>query len=963
MPDAYDIPAFEKYKPQPISKPNDPIGQIVRDAYYGVSQPKPSPIDRPDLQSHGGGGSSSSSSPTSVTTLLGLPEPKPLPFLTPTPSPINRPDLQSHPPTIDLHILAPTPLPNTVVFNPATQYQSGTLQGMTNKEFEANRQQQESVDYVFNVIKNPALPFEEASRKTGESSYDYGGTVKRYGYEEEGFNKLLPEKTRGTSSYGSRQLSYEELGKINYGGGQKGAVEQAQSKADIQATIYADVKSRNDLDLVQGLYDSKSISAEQATDMLKKYNDNLNNELKNIYDTEFNKMSSEFTKGRDSVKTNEMIVSNIIATVPFAVGGFISGASGGVGLISKSIGLVSLGKEGYSSVKDLISGDYSKFPDRAINLAVGGGLYGLGYKLGFESVYRPSVINALESSQLHVTTSGKGFDINIDRYGFDEKGMLEINKLIDKGYTVNEIQFKLLASSKANEKYLPKVEGVGLDLTKTDKGLFESNTIGRLSSESKGKIVESDIVGITKGKSDGNIIESGTVIRTGKLGETNPEKITQVESFDSALIEQINKGGLTSREIEGILRTELKYSGKARELPFKDKVIVDNLINDIQRLSNKKSIKTTEGEFRFKEDITGVTFNKKGFTGDVIDSGGLLSSGRTKVIEGSYIEQPSVKKISKIYKDLPIEEKLPIRNEKVSSYIPEEIKNQIGQNEVSSFFGEIPKDLLSKSLYGEGYGINYGGGYKRALIDIGIEQVNSMKTPIVLNKPIFDNKGLEVTNIIPKYIDRIEINSKVDLKISDKIDDIIKQGEDYVNRQSSNQGSVQKVDFGQIQITEHGISEIPKQSSKLVEPTMTTMRMPYITFPPFAFGISTKESAMSKRKRLNPAYLLQVKRRGKFQNVQGGLTRGNALSLGEDIVTHELSRQFRLVPKGTTEEEDLGFIPSETIFRKYRVRRGQKIYDVDTFIQRASANLQTISEKQLLRQSRQFRKSYKGALT
>jgi len=81
---------------------------------------------------------------------------------------------------------------------------------------------------------------------------------------------------------------------------------------------------------------------------------------------------------------------------------------------------------------------------------------------------------------------------------------------------------------------------------------------------------------------------------------------------------------------------------------------------------------------------------------------------------------------------------------------------------------------------------------------------------------------------------------------------------------------------------------------------------------------------------------------------------------GSDISTKELARTFRIVKTGGTREtfgfNEEAFMPSEKIFRGYKVRTGKKIFTPDQFIQLTSANLQSSEEKSQIKEARRLKK-------
>lgn len=112
------------------------------------------------------------------------------------------------------------------------------------------------------------------------------------------------------------------------------------------------------------------------------------------------------------------------------------------------------------------------------------------------------------------------------------------------------------------------------------------------------------------------------------------------------------------------------------------------------------------------------------------------------------------------------------------------------------------------------------------------------------------------------------------------------------------------------------------------------------------------------KKAKTQAFLLQIKRKGKFVTEGKDLTRGEALSRGQKITTGDLSATFRLVkePGVTVEENGVGGSVDKSIFRYYAVVKGRKVPLPDTYIQRRGKRLVSHSEVSQLLQSRRSKR-------
>jgi hypothetical protein len=116
-----------------------------------------------------------------------------------------------------------------------------------------------------------------------------------------------------------------------------------------------------------------------------------------------------------------------------------------------------------------------------------------------------------------------------------------------------------------------------------------------------------------------------------------------------------------------------------------------------------------------------------------------------------------------------------------------------------------------------------------------------------------------------------------------------------------------------------------------------------------------------KNRRLKkvPTFDVLIKKKGKFISVGKDLTKGQAYTKLSNTLLTDISRTGKLVSTGRTKElfvVDEVMKPEERLFRQYKIVRGQKKLQPDTFIQRASANLQSYSEKEQLKQARELKK-------
>jgi hypothetical protein len=131
-------------------------------------------------------------------------------------------------------------------------------------------------------------------------------------------------------------------------------------------------------------------------------------------------------------------------------------------------------------------------------------------------------------------------------------------------------------------------------------------------------------------------------------------------------------------------------------------------------------------------------------------------------------------------------------------------------------------------------------------------------------------------------------------------------------------------------------------------PYPTPYPYPYPTTVPIPTQVPKPEitpwpSQKEERKR-RKAFHVQIKRRGKFLNIGPELPFGRALEFGSKKTRESIAATFRLKEVGTTELEDIQYIPSTKIFRTYQVHKGQRIDLPLTFIQRRGTRLGTAGE-------------------
>lgn len=216
----------------------------------------------------------------------------------------------------------------------------------------------------------------------------------------------------------------------------------------------------------------------------------------------------------------------------------------------------------------------------------------------------------------------------------------------------------------------------------------------------------------------------------------------------------------------------------------------------------------------------------------------------------------------------------------------------------------------------------------------------SISRNIQINKPIqipkINVRGMEVLKPMNKEISK-ELNKELSKELSKELNkEIIKEMGKEMQKQMQKEMQKQMEKQMQKQFS-RGNPFNPKQ------PPTPPPRIPKIYLRP-----SSKSIGIPKQ-----AYSVLQKRRGVFIPIAKGLPKGLALKLGSERTLRDLSRTFKLAKSGTTEMEDIDFIPQFTQFRQYKVRKGRTI-PTDTYIQKQKSLLQTPEEKYLIQQAKRI---------
>jgi hypothetical protein len=151
------------------------------------------------------------------------------------------------------------------------------------------------------------------------------------------------------------------------------------------------------------------------------------------------------------------------------------------------------------------------------------------------------------------------------------------------------------------------------------------------------------------------------------------------------------------------------------------------------------------------------------------------------------------------------------------------------------------------------------------------------------------------------------------------------------------------------------------KQKKIFEPPINPPNRPSVFVSYFETGKRNKPSVVSSV----PTYSVLLRKKGKFVPFATNLPREKALQFGSERALTDIARTFKIVKTGKTMDigvRESSFMPSETKFRQYKVRKGKAIATPNIFVQRTSANLQSSSERAQLAEARRISRLLSGGL-
>ena len=124
---------------------------------------------------------------------------------------------------------------------------------------------------------------------------------------------------------------------------------------------------------------------------------------------------------------------------------------------------------------------------------------------------------------------------------------------------------------------------------------------------------------------------------------------------------------------------------------------------------------------------------------------------------------------------------------------------------------------------------------------------------------------------------------------------------------------------------------------------------------PLPIGVGVEKKQQDKFKKVK-AYQLLIKKAGKFQLFGKPQEKGKAIKLGAKITKATLASTFKIKPtKVLIIGKETKFIPSEKLYRTYKVVRGKQIPLENTWIEKRTKRLTTKEEKGLLQSKRKVK--------
>jgi len=233
--------------------------------------------------------------------------------------------------------------------------------------------------------------------------------------------------------------------------------------------------------------------------------------------------------------------------------------------------------------------------------------------------------------------------------------------------------------------------------------------------------------------------------------------------------------------------------------------------------------------------------------------------------------------------------------------------------------------------------------------------VGSSKSIIKADLGINDISAITETRLIPKQKIKVKIKQRFRQEYKPQLKSIFKQEYKPQLKQGLKPQLKQKSKQLQKQLQKQKI-KIPQLKQYMYSPMtkgdIYRNTKSFVTGGIFNFGKKRKQRTIDI-----PTYSVQVKRGGKFRPLGSDYVLNKALKIGAKYTRQTLGRTFRIRKTGKTKRvsniNNFGE-PNPIIFRNYKIRRGRKISQPFTFIQKTQYSIGTRGEKKAIKEAKRL---------
>lgn len=556
------------------------------------------------------------------------------------------------------------------------------------------------------------------------------------------------------------------------------------------------------------------------------------------------------------------------------------------------------------------------------------------------------------------TGTGSGGSANTGSVSFitGKVGAKKVNSMsVGRGYgTMNELigqyyQSKLIGDLQPGFKKVDLITGRVIDVPVKFKVKSNSDTltgfeINKVESETKLKRMK----------------ETESDLLFNKVDILNIESSSKTRKLDSS-------GKLLSSGESSL------FDFNPRKEPFKaleyrkpqSKEFVENLINSKSELP---TLSVTKMKSKTKAIEYKTTTNKPFITdfGSFESSAGGIAAG-SKLTFGVTRGRSIVKGKPKKSKPFQEESILDLIKPKTHKSFKFKKEQKAIDEETPSYVGAGDKGgTYSQYLYGSGYGVNHGGGYKVKVTELGLD-----------SGLIFNDAGTALKTVAYEY-------SKVRQPLRIKEPQILSGNTNirYANKQYENNLTGFKTFTNVITGSKFAEEEKEEEDTKTKVPVRTSSGSSFKESSIFNEKLEEKQEQQlktnykfkSRLQKQNPkhnfdfdfkfepdiikgfkwdtsedesdyeyGFIPQAKVKGKFISLSKPVSKRKAASIGSTFIDSTLSRTFRVVPtkiKVKKEKSLFSGFGNAFKFRDYQVRQGKKIGIPNTFIEKSKYALE-----------------------